>query len=120
MRTRIKTMLLPIGLWAGCIHQSKQNQDAIPGTYVNQAKSQYSTASDTLVIAKNNNACTVTRKTGFRRIVNGRLQPEEHKAKSFIGTWDQDKQILQLVENGIIIRFDGDGLEVQNSKYRRL
>jgi hypothetical protein len=122
MKAFIKIMLLPISLWTACTNSQKQTRDFIPGIYVTQAKSEYSIASDTLVIAKTGNNYAVTRKTGFHRIASGQLMPEAHKAKSFTGIWDAQKQTLQLSENGIIILFQpaANQLEVQNSKYRKL
>jgi len=93
---------------------------AIPGTYVNQAQSAYSIADDTLIIAKLNNTYAVTRRTSFRRIVSGQLQPGQYKTGNFTGLWDQDKQVVQLAQNGIILVFDGDSLRVQNSVYHKL
>jgi hypothetical protein len=125
MKHIIYSMLLPISLWAACTNKQKQIKDAIPGTYVNQAQSAYSVANDTLVIQADpltENNFQVTRKTGYRRILNGQPGPEEHQSKTFSGIWDDSKQTLQLTQNGIILLF-GPGarqLEVQNSKYRRL
>lgn len=117
MKAFINIMLLPISLWAACTNSTKQTREFMPGTYVNQAKSDYSVANDTLVITPD---YRVTRKTGFSRIINGQPGPAQHKVKSFTGIWDAQKQTLQLTQNGIIILFGPDGLEVQNSKYKRL
>jgi hypothetical protein len=120
MKKLIFSILLPVALWAACKNKTALDAGAITGTYVNQAQSAYSTASDTLVIAQLNNAFTVIRKTGFRRITGGALQPGQHQSKTFTGTWDKDKQVLQLAPNGIILVFDGDKLTVQNSIYHKL
>ncbi len=125
MKTLIKIMLLPISLWAACTNKQKEAKDFIPGTYVNQAQSAYSMANDTLVIQVDpltENSFRVTRKTGFRRILNGQPGSEQHQAKIFTGIWDDSKQALQLTQNGIILLFSPGArqLEVQNNQYRRL
>jgi hypothetical protein len=121
----VKIMLLPISLLAACSSKSQQAIDFIPGTYVNHAQSAYSVADDTLQIIPDvmtENSYHVIRKTAFRRILNGKLQPEEHQMKSFNGLWDEQKQILQLMQNGIILVFqpDSNKMVIQNSPYRRL
>jgi len=121
----VKIMLLPISFLAACTSKSKQVIEFIPGTYVNHAQSEYSIADDTLQIipdASTGNSYQISRKTGFRRILNGKLQPEEHQVKSFNGLWDEQKQILQITQNGIILIFqpEGNKLFIQNSEYRKL
>jgi len=125
MKVFIKIMLLPISLWAACTSKQQQIKDFIPGTYVNHAKSEYSVADDTLVInadALTETGYQVTRKTGFSRILNGKPGPEQHQVKSFTGIWDEQKQTLQITQNGILLLFQpgANGLEVQNSKYKKL
>jgi hypothetical protein len=125
MKTIIKIMLLPISTWAACTNHGQQTKDFIPGVYVNHAQSEYSIASDTLVITHETATETgyrIIRKTGFSRIMNGKTGPEQHKVKSFTGIWDAQKQTLQLTQNGIIVLFqpDENQLEVQNSKYHKI
>jgi len=121
----VKIMLLPISFLAACTSKSKQVTEFIPGTYVNHAQSEYSIADDTLQItpdAVTGNSYQISRKTGFRRILNGKLQPEEHQVKSFNGLWDDQKRIMQITQNGIILIFqpEGNKLVIQNSAYRKL
>jgi hypothetical protein len=121
----LKLMLLPISLVAACSDPQKQVKDIIPGTYVNQAQSAYSIASDTLVIAPDALTETgyhITRKTGFSRIAAGKPGPEEHKVKYFTGVWDEQKQTFQITQNGIMLLFQpgANQLTVLNSKYRKL
>jgi hypothetical protein len=109
---------------AACSH-SPSATNFIPGTYVNHAQSAYSIADDTLVIKPDvlkENRYQVTRKTGFSRVLNGQLQPAEHQLKVFNAVWDEQKQILQITQNGITLLFQpgANQLMVQNSKYRKL
>jgi hypothetical protein len=123
MKALINIILLPITLWAACTGKQQQAKDQIPGTYVNHAQSEYSVADDTLIIKADpltESNYQVTRRTGFCRITNGKLQPEQHQAKTFTGIWDDSKQTLQLTQNGIIILFGPRQLHVQNNIYRKL
>jgi len=119
-----KILLLPISLLAACGKHHK-TIDFIPGTYVNQAQSEYSIANDTLVIAQDaatGNIYHVTRKTGFRRIVDGKLLPAAHQVKTLNGLWDDGKQVLQITQNGILLLFqpEQNKLTIQNSEYHKL
>jgi len=125
MRTFIfKTVLLPISLLAACNSKSHQIKDFIPGTYVNQAQSVYSMANDTLEItpdAQTENSYHIIRKTGFNRVLDGKLQPQEHKVKAFTGIWDEQKQTVTITQNGIVLVFQpgGNKLMIENSEYRK-
>lgn len=125
MRTLIRTMLLPISLWAACTNASHRVINFIPGTYVNHAQSEYSIADDTLLITQdqqNPNSYHITRRTGFQRIEDGKPGREERKAKTFTGLWDAGKQTLQITQNGIILLFqpDQNKLLIENSTYTKL
>ena len=117
-------MLLPISLLAACGNKS-QTIDFIPGTYVNQAQSGYSIASDTLIITQaenTQNIYLITRKTGYRRINDGKIQALQHQVKRLTGTWDEQKQLLQIMQNGTLISFqpEQNKLLIQNSEYWKL
>ena len=82
--------------------------DFIPGTYVNQAQSEFSVANDTLVISKaasTDYIYLITRKTGYRRIGEGKLYPLKHEVKHLTANWDPVKQVLQLMQNETTIIF---------------
>ena len=121
----VKLMLLPVSFLAACNSKNDKAIESIPGTYVNHAQSLYSIADDTLQIIQdggNENSYLISRKTGFRRILNGKLQPEEHQVKSFNGLWDEKKQILQITQSEIVLIFQPDRkkMTLQNSEYKKL
>jgi hypothetical protein len=120
MKTLIKIMLLPISLWTACTNHKTTN--FIPGIYVNHAQSAYSIADDTLVITLNQGNYTLIRRTGFCRIKDGKPQPAEHKTKSFTGIWDNQKQTLQITQNGILVQFrpGENDLLIENSVYHKI
>ncbi len=97
----------------------------IPGTYVNQAQSEFSVANDTLIIepAKNtDNIYLITRKTGYRRIADGKVQSLQHQVKHWTGMWDTQKQILQVMQTGNTLIFQPDKNNLLNgsSEYWKL
>jgi len=104
----VKIMLLPISLLAACSNKSQQTKEFIPGTYVNFTKSEYSICNDTLLVlpdALTDNFYHIGQKTGYRRIKDGKLQAKVYEVKSFSGFWDEQKQILQFTQNGLILVF---------------
>lgn len=109
----MKQLLFIAGLaivLAACNNDQK-SADFIPGTYVNQAQSEYSVANDTLIItpAKNTeNIYLLTRKTGYRRITDGKVQQLQHVVKRLTGTWDPVKQTMQIMQNETVIIFQPD------------
>lgn len=108
MRTLIKlTIVAAIGLIAAC-NSGSTVTNFIPGTYVNQAQSEFSVANDTLVItqAKNtDNIYLITRKTGYRRINDGKLQGLQHQVKHWTGMWDSQKQLMQILQTAGTLTF---------------
>jgi hypothetical protein len=109
----MKQLLLLTGLaiiLAACQNNNSVG-DFIPGTYVNQAQSEFSVANDTLVITKAANTdyiYLITRKTGFRRIAEGKLSPLKHQVKHLTGNWDPVKQVMQLMQNETTLIFQPD------------
>lgn len=121
---RIILGIAVLGL-AACHSESGHIKDFIPGTYVSQGRSEYSMANDTLVITKANNADNIyliTRKTGYRRITDGKLQALQHQVKHLTGTWDTQKQVLQVLQTGspLIFQPDKNSLLNGSSEYRKL
>ena len=122
MKNQILTLLLlPLLFLAAC--SSKDSQTGfIPGTYVNQAQSEYSVANDTLIITEaehTENIYLITRKTAYRRIREGKLLPQHFQVKRLTGTWDPQKQLLQIMQNGTLISFlpEQNKLQIGNSEY---
>lgn len=118
-------VLAGIGLTACNNNSGSAIIDFIPGTYVNQAQSRYSVANDTLIITavkSNNNIYQITRKTGYRRITDAKPQPLQHQIKHWSGTWDQQKQILELWQTHAFYIFQPDKNSLLNgvSEYRKL
>jgi hypothetical protein len=114
-----------IGLTACHSGNNSNTKDFIPGSYVSQARSDYSIANDTLVITPGKNTeniYLITRKTGYRRITDGKLQPLQHQVKHWSGEWDEQKQILQIMQTGNFLLFYPDKGSLLNgsSEYWKL
>jgi recombinational DNA repair ATPase RecF len=110
---------------AACQSENSKVKDYIPGRYVNEAQSEYSVANDTLIIepARNTESIyTITRKTGFRRITQGKLQSLQQQVKHWTGEWDGQKQTMQIMQTGNVLLFNPEKgtLLNGNSEYRKL
>jgi uncharacterized lipoprotein NlpE involved in copper resistance len=110
-------------VFLGC--NNKTRKDDLSGAFTNQSKSEYSTASDTLIISAINqsgNTYQIERKTGFQQIRNNVAQPKQYKNEKWQATWDVDKQILSETELGRQISFDNDkhSLLLKNTRYQRI
>jgi len=119
------TQLAAISLLAACNSGGSTVTSFIPGTYVNQAQSEFSVANDTLVItqAKNtDNIYLIVRKTGYRRITDGKLGQLQHQVKRWTGTWDVQKQLMQVMQTGntLIFQPDKNNLINGSSEYWKL
>lgn len=107
MKRTILSIIAIMGILVAC-HSINNDQSFIPGTYVNQAQSEFSVANDTLIItqAKNtDNIYLITRKTGYRRISDGKVLPLQHQVKHWTGMWDNQKQLMQILQTGNTLTF---------------
>jgi hypothetical protein len=117
-------MIAALGL-AACHSENSNLKDFVPGTYVNQARSDYSVANDTMIIEQGKNTeniYLITRRTGYRRISGGKLQPLQYQVKHWSGEWDEQKQILQIIQTGNPLLFQPNKGSLLNgsSEYRKL
>jgi len=97
----------------------------LSGVYTNQAQSEYSIASDTLivtVISLTDKSYSVERRTGYQKIRNGQKLPAEHKKEKWQATWNPDKQVLAETEFGrqISVLRDKPGVQLKNTVYLKL
>lgn len=123
MRTLTILTAFAVVLAAGC------NQDKItafiPGTYVNQASGEYSTAYDTLVIeqadAKSNNYI-IHRKTAFRRITNGRPGKREYETEEWHAVYDEGTKSMIENSSGKVLTFypESSHLTLGRREYQKI
>jgi hypothetical protein len=90
-------------------------KSTISGTYVRQAESEYSKAMDTLIVTPYDvkaGTFIIIRRTGFHRIINGKIQPREHKQERMITVWDEETHQLQELKEGKLFTFPATGTEL--------
>jgi len=100
-----------------------QVRSFIPGTYVNQAGSEFSKASDTLVIeAGNHNRYLIQRKTGFNRIRDGKTGKREYETEVWTAMYDEQSRILKETRRGKELVFDPSAgtLRITSRVYRKI
>jgi hypothetical protein len=100
-----------------------QVRSFIPGTYVNQAGSEFSKASDTLVIeAGSNNRYLIQRKTGFNRIRAGKVGKREYETEVWAAVYDEQTKILKETRRGKELVFDPSAgtLRISSRVYRKI
>ena len=116
-------IILAIVAFIGCTNNFQSK--SLSGTFTNQSKSEYSTASDTLIITpltQSTNSYQIERKTGFQKIRNGVTQAKEYKTEKWQSTWNQDKQVLAETEYGrqITPSKDGNSVTLKNTQYQKI
>jgi hypothetical protein len=97
----------------------------LSGVYTNQAQSEYSVASDTLIITAvslANKTYSVERRTGYQKIRNGQKLPEQHKQEKWQATWNADQQVLSEAAYGrqISLLRDKPGVQLKNAVYLKI
>lgn len=97
----------------------------LSGVYTNQAQSEYSIASDTLIITAVSLAdktYQIENRTGYQKIRNGQKLPAEYKQEKWQATWNPDKQVLAETEYGrqISVLRDKPGVQLKNTVYLKI
>ncbi|WP_394772269.1 hypothetical protein [Mucilaginibacter sp.] len=122
---RVLTIMMILAVFAiiGC--KSNSQKKSLSGTFTKQSKSEYSTASDTLIITpstQSNNSYEIERRTGFQKIRNGELQAKEYKTEKWQSSWSEDKQVLSETEYGrqITPSIDGNSVTLKNTLYQKI
>lgn len=116
-------ILLTVVAFIGC--KSNTQNNSVSGTFTNQSKSEYSVASDTLIITpltQSGNSYQIERRTGFQKIRNGETQAKEYKTEKWQSSWSEDKQVLSETEYGrqITPNKDGSSVRLKNTQYQKI
>lgn len=107
MRASIILLIIIAFLEVQCQQDSRRAN--LEGTYVSQIKGEYALNYDTLLITSLKSdvkSYSITSKTGFQKIRNGKLLEKEHKKNSWIASWDENKNILVESGTGTILRYN--------------
>jgi hypothetical protein len=122
----MKTLKSILGIcMAAALLACHSKNPGLSGIYVNQAKSEYSVASDTLIITAvslTEKTYSVERHVSFQKIRNGQKEPVEFKQEKWNATWNSDQQVLAETEYGRQIRLSPDkpGVLLKNTLYQQI
>jgi len=104
-------------------NQTTDTRSYIPGVYVNHSQGEYSLASDTLVIqASESNNYFIHRKTGFRRITDGKPGKREYEIEEWNALYDEGTKSLTESRKGKLITFypEANKLFVGKRAYKKI
>lgn len=95
----------------------------IPGTYVNSATGEYSTADDTLTIVPTDvDTYIIHRRTGFNRIAGGKQQEREYETEEWQAVYNGNSKTLTETRTGKCITFypASGSLRVGTREYHKI
>lgn len=110
-----------VAMFTAC--KSDKVRTFIPGTYINNAGSEFSMANDTLVIEPSeSNNFNIHRKTGFNVISNGKVGKREYETENWNAVYDEATKTLTETKKGKLITFYPDSmlLKVGKRTYQKL
>jgi hypothetical protein len=120
---KINIILIAIVVLFATACNTDRTRSFIPGTYVNSATGEYSMANDTLVIeAAEGNNFFIHRKTGFKRITNGKPGKQEYETEEWNAIYDEGTKAMTEIRGGKMITFypDANKLMVMSSEYQKI
>lgn len=95
-------------LVAGCKGLSGEAvRDFIPGVYVRDFATEFAVGSDTLEVQwQGENTYVIQKRSGFHRVLKGKLQAKETREEKWMTLWDTEKGVLNEVKKGKVLSFD--------------
>jgi len=79
------------------------------GAYVSHSEGKYSIADDTLVVEQGEgNMVLIHRRTGFKRLINGRPGRREYGLEEWTCVWNEDEGTLKELRKGRLLYLDRD------------
>ncbi|RQO77734.1 hypothetical protein DBR40_07100 [Pedobacter sp. KBW01] len=106
---------------AGC--NSLTGKSVLEGTYVSHSDGKYSVADDTLVVEKGDgNLVLIHRRTGFRRLTDGKPGKKEYETEEWKAVWNAADGTLKELRKGRLLYLDrdSDGLILGRRVYRKV
>lgn len=120
MKRLFIVLIFAVLLAAAC--QTDPVKSFIPGTYTDSAEGEFSVAFDTLEIrAEESNNFRIRRRTGFRRIINGKPGKWEYEIEQWNAVYDEATKTVQETRRGKVLTFfpDSGKLMVGKRSYRK-
>lgn len=121
MRNTILTIAVIAMIMVSC--NSDRTKEFIPGTYVNSATGEYSTADDTLTIVPTDvDTYIIHRRTGFNRIAGGKQQEREYETEEWQAVYNGNSKTLTETRTGKRITFypASGSLRVGTREYHKI
>ncbi|RYE28135.1 MAG: hypothetical protein EOP48_33830 [Sphingobacteriales bacterium] len=121
MKNLIILCAVAVALITAC--KTDNTRSFIPGTYINDARSEFSIANDTLVIEPSeSNIFYIHRKTGFNLVTDGKIGKREYETENWNAVFDKGTNTLTETKKGKLITFypDSAKLKVGNRTYQKL
>jgi hypothetical protein len=102
-----------------------QVKDFIPGVYSIHLEGEYSKGEDTLIINRSSdegNTYLITRNSYYQRILEGKLQPWEHKTEHWTALYNEKDKVLLEQRKGKVISFSPERnvLLLGSSEYKKI
>jgi hypothetical protein len=110
MKTKVISMQIAFAVFASCSISGGTDaiKSFIPGTYVMWSDDEVSKVKDTLRISKlsaEGNSYIILRNTSYRRIINKKALPAEHKSVKWIGVYDNQQKVMRETSKGKVFTF---------------
>lgn len=114
----VLAMLFGVCLMLGC----SRPELALSGTFVNEAKSEFSVAHDTLVVSRvSGPEYRIDRSTGIGMLdESGKVTRRLLEREVWKAVYDAETQVLTEQKRGRRIRYQADGLVLEESRYRQI
>jgi hypothetical protein len=108
----MKNRVLWLGLLLGLVLTACNvitGKRVLEGAYVSHSEGKYSIADDTLVVEEGDgNMVLIHRRTGFRRLTNGRPGKKEYGLEEWTCVWNEDEGTLKELRKGRLLYLDRD------------
>lgn len=121
MKNLIVLCAVVVAMFTAC--KSDKVRSFIPGTYINDAGSEFSIANDTLVIEPSeSNNFYIHRMTGFNLVIEERVGKREYGTENWNAVYDESTKTLTETKKGKLITFYPDSAKLMVGKrtYRKL
>lgn len=80
-------------------------RDFIPGVYVRNFSTEFAVGSDTLEVSlPEGDVYVLEKRSGFQRVLNGRLGVAEWRTEKWVARWDAEQGLLYEQQKGKVVQ----------------